>query len=345
MGEVGWCSRLHTVCGDWLLVWFGSGLPGPMAQRDYRTLARDRLLIRVAACSGVGCAAIVGLVAMLCPAVSKGRTATQAVIVTSPSHTSAALYWSGATSDGPGGGSTSGGDVVTVVPVDGGSDASTAPVGGPVSVVPEDQDGFDSGNGSDGLTNGGAPAVPGRVDGSNSGQVALSPTVSTPTVCNRMIADLTALHAALLAATATDVFCLRGSDSVPTAINAVAFARAALGTPYVWGGTGKGSGGYDCSGLTSAAYAAAGLHLPRTAQLQYNAIPKLPAGAEVQPGDLVFFGSGPRSVTHVGIAISSTQMINAPQTGEVVKIAPLHRRDLVGIGRPSDMRIDPTGRD
>jgi cell wall-associated NlpC family hydrolase len=258
----------------------------------------------------------------------------------------------------------SGAGTVSVVPSEAPSDpgatqSSFDPDTGTVSVVPTDPDPDYPGSNSTGSTgssptgvppsrtpsdsNSAGNAGPSTVPSPSQGQViepaptVSMPVVSTPTVCNRIVKDFDALHTALLTATATDVFCVRSSDSKPTAINAVSFARAALGTPYVWGGNGRSDGGYDCSGLTSAAYASAGLHLPRTAQLQYNAVPKLPAGAQIQPGDLVFFGSGPRSVTHVGIAISSTLMINAPQTGEVVKVAPLHRKDLVGVARPSDM--------
>ncbi|MFD0328249.1 C40 family peptidase [Streptacidiphilus monticola] len=61
---------------------------------------------------------------------------------------------------------------------------------------------------------------------------------------------------------------------------------------------------FDCSGLTQAAYAAAGIHLPRTAQEQYDRGPLLPAGRPIQPGDLVFFGTSTRHITHVGIAVS-----------------------------------------
>jgi cell wall-associated NlpC family hydrolase len=170
----------------------------------------------------------------------------------------------------------------------------------------------------------------------------------TRVVCTRMVSDPRALHAALLAEadSATTVFCVRGSGGRPVAVNAVAFARAALGTPYVWGGNGAPDGGFDCSGLTTAAYASAGLRLPRTAQTQFNAVPKLAPGAQPTAGDLVFFGTGPRRVTHVGIAVSATEMVNAPQPGEVVKISPLHRKDLVGIGRPSAMPgADQSGTD
>jgi cell wall-associated NlpC family hydrolase len=101
------------------------------------------------------------------------------------------------------------------------------------------------------------------------------------------------------------------------ALVAVEFACAQLGKPYVWGG--NGDPGFDCSGLTHAAYAAAGIAIPRTAQSQYDAGPLLATGTPLQPGDLVFYGDGPRSVIHVGIAISPTQMIDAPHSGADVE--------------------------
>ena len=70
---------------------------------------------------------------------------------------------------------------------------------------------------------------------------------------------------------------------------AIVFARTRIGTPYEWGGTGTPGHGYDCSGLTQAAYAAARIPIPRVAQDQYNAGPRLPAGAPLLPGDLLFF--------------------------------------------------------
>lgn len=109
-----------------------------------------------------------------------------------------------------------------------------------------------------------------------------------------------------------------GSTSGSAALRAIAFACAQMGKPYVWGG--NGSPGFDCSGLTHAAYAAAGVAIPRTAQTQYNEGPVLPAGASLQAGDLVFYGAGTDAVTHVGLAISATQMIDAPHTGANVRI-------------------------
>jgi cell wall-associated NlpC family hydrolase len=77
-----------------------------------------------------------------------------------------------------------------------------------------------------------------------------------------------------------------------TASVAVAWALAQVGTPYIWGGEAAGVG-FDCSGLTQAAYRVAGVALPRVAQDQFDAGPRLGSGTMLEPGDLVFFGGGP----------------------------------------------------
>ncbi|MDQ4031316.1 MAG: C40 family peptidase [Actinomycetota bacterium] len=115
---------------------------------------------------------------------------------------------------------------------------------------------------------------------------------------------------------------------------AVAFAHAQLGKPYVWGG--NGNPGFDCSGLTKAAYAAVGIAIPRTAQTQYNHGPRLPTGAELQPGDLLFFGT-PRRIHHVGMSLGGTLMINAPTFGQTVRIQDYrYFRNYAGASRPAN---------
>ncbi len=101
---------------------------------------------------------------------------------------------------------------------------------------------------------------------------------------------------------------------------ALAFALSQIGVPYVYGGESRS--GYDCSGLVQAAYRTAGIGLPRTAQEQFDAGPHLPAGAQLQPGDLVFFGTSDSDVTHVGMVVRSGEMVDAPHTGAFVRTEP-----------------------
>ena len=102
----------------------------------------------------------------------------------------------------------------------------------------------------------------------------------------------------------------------------MSWALSQIGTPYVWGGETPGVG-FDCSGLVQAAYAAAGVALPRVAQDQYDRTPKLEPGTALAPGDLVFFGGGPGSIDHVGLFAGVVDgqdvMIDAPHTGADVR--------------------------
>ncbi|MFB6894819.1 C40 family peptidase [Streptomyces hydrogenans] len=108
---------------------------------------------------------------------------------------------------------------------------------------------------------------------------------------------------------------------------AISFARAQLGKPYVWGATGPS--GYDCSGLTQAAWRAAGVSLPRTTYTQINAGRRV-SRSELAPGDLVFFYSG---ISHVGLYIGGGQMIHAPRPGAPVRIAPIDEMPFAGATR------------
>ncbi|MFI7245180.1 C40 family peptidase [Streptomyces qinglanensis] len=103
-----------------------------------------------------------------------------------------------------------------------------------------------------------------------------------------------------------------------TAGRALAFARSQIGARYVWGGDGRGDGGFDCSGLTKAAYNAAGITLPRTAEEQYHTTRKVPSGIPLRPGDLLFYGR-PGNLHHVGLYTGRGQMIHAPKPGTTVR--------------------------
>jgi cell wall-associated NlpC family hydrolase len=96
-----------------------------------------------------------------------------------------------------------------------------------------------------------------------------------------------------------------------------------LGIPYVWAGA-TPSGGFDCSGLVMYVYAKFGVQFPHGATMQaYQGTP-VPAGS-VEPADLVFFGS-PAFYHHVGICIGDGLFIEAPHTGDVVKVSRLAGR-------------------
>ncbi|RPF35705.1 C40 family peptidase [Streptomyces sp. TLI_185] len=103
------------------------------------------------------------------------------------------------------------------------------------------------------------------------------------------------------------------SSYATKAEKALAFARAQIGKPYVWGATGPDS--YDCSGLTQAAWKAAGVTLPRTTYDQVNAGTTVSLG-DAQPGDLIFFYD---DISHVGIYIGNGMMIHAPKPGAYVR--------------------------
>jgi len=110
----------------------------------------------------------------------------------------------------------------------------------------------------------------------------------------------------------------------------VAFVYAQIGKPYVFGASGPNS--YDCSGLTSAAWASVGISIPRTSQEQWAGLPHVPT-SDMQPGDiLVFNGAG-----HVGIYVGGGMMIDAPHTGldvQKVALSGWYASTLDGVVRP-----------
>ncbi len=112
---------------------------------------------------------------------------------------------------------------------------------------------------------------------------------------------------------------------------AVAFAYAQLGKPYQWGATGPAT--YDCSGLVQAAWAAAGVAIPRVTYDQWSALPHIATSA-IEPGDLLFYDG----VGHVAMYVGDGYIIDAPQTGLDVERIPLdtpwYAATFVGAARP-----------
>lgn len=110
---------------------------------------------------------------------------------------------------------------------------------------------------------------------------------------------------------------------------AVLWAEKALGKPYVWAASGPNS--FDCSGLTMWAYRHVGISLPHSSQAQIGSGSRV-SKSNLQPGDLVFFGS---PIHHVAMYVGHGDMIEAPYTGANVRITSLGRRsDYAGACRP-----------
>ena len=113
------------------------------------------------------------------------------------------------------------------------------------------------------------------------------------------------------------------------ASGAVAAAMSMQGVPYRWGGADPS--GIDCSGLMMWAWARAGRSLPHSSAAQYGATRRV-SSSDLQPGDLVFYGS---PIHHVGMYIGGGQIVHAPHSGDVVRVASMgYVGSPVGYGRP-----------
>lgn len=109
--------------------------------------------------------------------------------------------------------------------------------------------------------------------------------------------------------------------------SAMSFGRAQKGKPYSYGATGPSS--FDCSGLTGAAWRAAGVSLPRTSQAQFGAGRPV-SKSELKPGDLVFYYSG---ISHVGLYAGNGMILHASRPGKPVGYASLDSMPYVGARR------------
>lgn len=119
--------------------------------------------------------------------------------------------------------------------------------------------------------------------------------------------------------------CGPDSASLPEGVAraAIQFATGELGKPYVWGATGPNT--YDCSGLILRAFQAAGIDLPRVSRDQFTAGGHVPV-AQAQPGDLLFYATDPQdpaTIHHVMLYMGDDQMVEAPYSGEAVRVRPV----------------------
>jgi len=113
---------------------------------------------------------------------------------------------------------------------------------------------------------------------------------------------------------------------------AVSFAKAQVGDDYRYGGTGPNS--WDCSGLTQAAWKAAGISIPRTSQAQWKSLPHVSLNS-LKPGDLIVFYSG---ASHIGIYIGNGKFVHAPNSSRDVSIdsfSGYYRSHAIGAVRPT----------
>ena len=106
------------------------------------------------------------------------------------------------------------------------------------------------------------------------------------------------------------------TSSNPTVQKIMDLAESLLGTPYIWGGT--TTKGFDCSGFVQYIYGQNGYNLTRTTYTQWDNDGTFVSKSDLQPGDLVYFGSG-SSPSHVGMYVGNGMMIHSPKTGDVIK--------------------------
>ncbi|MFF9362658.1 C40 family peptidase [Streptomyces griseoluteus] len=118
------------------------------------------------------------------------------------------------------------------------------------------------------------------------------------------------------------------ANATSAGARAVAFATAQLGKPYVWGAEGPDS--FDCSGLTSQAWADAGTPIPRTSQEQWRQLSHVDV-TEMRPGDLIIYFA---DATHVGMYVGDGKIIHAPRPGRTVTVAGAGTMPILGVVRP-----------
>jgi cell wall-associated NlpC family hydrolase len=156
-----------------------------------------------------------------------------------------------------------------------------------------------------------------------------------------LITNHSAVSHKLLSSALNDLHAQRASSGGAAQV-AVAYAKAQLGKPYVFGAAGPDA--FDCSGLAMEAWRHAGVTIPRRSQDQWAKLPHIPA-SQRDPGDLVFFAGSdgtPASPGHVGVLVSRNQMAEAYMAGVPIRIvrfgkpsSPLGDQNVVGYADPA----------
>lgn len=120
-----------------------------------------------------------------------------------------------------------------------------------------------------------------------------------------------------------------------TSNDIVRTAKAYLGKPYVWGGESEAEGGYDCSGFVYSVLNKCGMKVPRTTAQGYSALGK--KVSNIQSADLLYFGKSVKRITHIAIAINSTQMIESQGNSKNTKSNKGRGVSITNISRRSDL--------
>ncbi len=184
------------------------------------------------------------------------------------------------------------------------------------------------------------------VTAARAADAAKAAAAAAQTQIQAQLAGLTASTATLISTERTDVSHQAGASlASPAALDwapttplpapvattdvALTWIFSELGKPYTWGATGPDT--FDCSGLTQFVWRAAGVSTPRVAQDQEAWAVPVPL-SQLLPGDLVFYGTA-TDIHHVGMYIGDGLMVNAPHTGDVVRVSPMWWSDLYGFGR------------
>ncbi|MBU3142646.1 NlpC/P60 family protein [Clostridium sp. CF012] len=148
------------------------------------------------------------------------------------------------------------------------------------------------------------------IDGTSKSQVLSNKSTTKPSEMQKSVAKIMPSRGA------TNL----SKDSI------IDYASNFLGTPYLWAGTSP-STGFDCSGFTQYVYGHFGISVGRSTSDQINDGIRV-AKNNLQPGDLVFFGSG-NNPQHTGIYAGNNNYIHSPRSGDVVRVSPMTRTDYI----------------